>query len=127
MPLLQGILRTIGLRGVPDGGFDACELLRLALEAAATGSGAPDDPLAASCADLVIEASCHVHICRKLAQFVDKTATAPDDPLAVSCAKFVIEVSCSWSSKHTSLFVPSCILGLKRPDVQFRLTGICQP
>jgi len=86
---VQGILRTIGVRGVPDGGFDACELLRLALEAAATGSGAPDDPLAASCAELVIEASCHVHICRKLEQFVDKTATgsgAPDDHLAASCA-----------------------------------------
>lgn len=51
----QGILRTIALSGVPDGGFDAAELLRLSLDAAAAAP-ATDDPLVLECAHLVVEA-----------------------------------------------------------------------
>ncbi len=55
-PPCQGILRTIALSGAPDGGFDASELLRLALDSAGTaGSGAAGDPLVADCAALVVE------------------------------------------------------------------------
>jgi hypothetical protein len=50
----QGILRTIALSGVPDGGVDAGEVLRLALDAAAEGGGA-EDPLVVASAHLVIE------------------------------------------------------------------------
>lgn len=50
----QGILRTIALSGVPDGGFDAAELLRLSLDAAAAAP-ATDDPLVLECAHLVVE------------------------------------------------------------------------
>ena len=45
----QAIVRAIALSGAPDGGFDAVEMLRLALDnAAAASSGAPDDPLVRS-------------------------------------------------------------------------------